>query len=129
MVQCPHCPQYCVQCCTVYRSLKNLLSLHTHITQVVYVQSIQDGDTLTVMPLEGQTGELQLSQHQAATAATSATDLSTQLQILTSVAGSSTMPDIGAADLHQGLGIPQDSSALVKQVEAMLNQGRRDWKF
>ena len=95
------------------------------VAQVVYVQSIQDGDTLTVMPLEGQAGELQLSQQQPGTSTTTSTqDFSTQLQLLTSVAGTSTMAELGTSGIPQGLGIGQDSSALVKQVEAMLNQGR-----
>ena len=77
----------------------------------MFVQSIQDSETLTVVPLDEQSETLQLTQPvdqpDVTTVVTTAADLSTGLQVLTSVSSS--------LDTEQEL--------TVKQVEAMLNQG------
>ena len=77
----------------------------------MFVQSIQDSETLTVVPLDEQSETLQLTQpvdqSDVTTVVTTAADLSTGLQVLTSVSSS--------LDTEQEL--------TVKQVEAMLNQG------
>jgi len=82
----------------------------------VFVQSIQDSETLTVVPLDEQTETLQLAQpvdeSDVTTVVTTAADLSTGLQVLTSVSSSL---DTEQQQLSQEL--------TVKQVEAMLNQG------
>ena len=83
---------------------------------MVFVQSIQDSETLTVVPLDEQSETLQLTQpvdqSDVTTVVTTAADLSTGLQVLTSV--SSTL-DTEQQQLSQEL--------TVKQVEAILNQG------
>lgn len=83
--------------------------------KVVFVQSIQDSETLTVVPLDEQSNTLQLAQpvnqSDVTTVVSAAADLSTGLQVLTSVSSS-----LGA-DQQQ---LPQELT--VKQVEAMLNQ-------
>ena len=82
----------------------------------MFVQSIQDSETLTVVPLDEQTETLQLAQpvdeSDVTTVVTTAADLSTGLQVLTSVSSSL---DTEQQQLSQEL--------TVKQVEAMLNQG------
>ena len=82
----------------------------------MFVQSIQDSETLTVVPLDEQTETLQLGQpvdeSDVTTVVTTAADLSTGLQVLTSVSSSL---DTEQQQLSQEL--------TVKQVEAMLNQG------
>lgn len=82
----------------------------------MFVQSIQDSDTLTVVPLDEQSDTLQLTQpvdqSGVTTVVTTAADLSTGLQVLTSVSSSL---DTEQQQLSQEL--------TVKQVEAMLNQG------
>jgi len=82
----------------------------------VFVQSIQDSETLTVVPLDEQTETLQLAQpvdeSDVTTVVTTAADLSAGLQVLTSVSSSL---DTEQQQLSQEL--------TVKQVEAMLNQG------
>ena len=78
------------------------------------MQSIQDSETLTVVPLDEQSNALQLSQpgdHSDDTVVSTSSDLSAGLQALTSVSSS--------LDTEQQL--PQGLT--VKQVEAMLNQG------
>ena len=81
----------------------------------MFVQSIQDSETLTVVPLDEQTETLQLAQpvdeSDVTTVVTTAADLSTGLQVLTSVSSS--------LDTEQQL----SQELTVKQVEAMLNQG------
>ena len=85
--------------------------------QVVFVQSIQGSETLTVVPLDEQTSSLQLSQQpgdpQGSPVVSTAADLSSGLQAMTSVS-SSLDPSIQQQ-------LPQELT--VKQVEAMLNQG------
>lgn len=85
-------------------------------TQVVFVQSIQDSETLTVVPLDEPSDTLQLTQSVAqsdvTTVVSTATDLSTSLQVLTSVSS-------GLGNEQQQL--PQELT--VKQVEAMFSQG------
>lgn len=79
------------------------------------MQSIQDSETLTVVPLDEQSNVLQLSQpgdHSDATVVSTSSDLSAGLQALTSVSSS--------LDTEQQL--PQGLT--VKQVEAILNQGK-----
>lgn len=79
------------------------------------MQSIQDSETLTVVPLDEQSNVLQLSQpgdHSDDTAVSTSSDLSAGLQALTSVSSS--------LDTEQQL--PQGLT--VKQVEAILNQGK-----
>lgn len=82
----------------------------------MFVQSIQDSDTLTVVPLDEQSDTLQLTQpvdqSGVTTVVTTAADLSAGLQVLTSVSSSL---DTEQQQLSQEL--------TVKQVEAMLNQG------
>ena len=82
----------------------------------MFVQSIQDSETLTVVPLDEQSETLQLTQpvdqSDVTTVVTTTADLSTGLQVLTSV--SSTL-DTEQQQLSQEL--------TVKQVEAILNQG------
>lgn len=82
----------------------------------MFVQSIQDSETLTVVPLDEQTETLQLAQpvdeSDVTTVVTTAADLSTGLQVLTSVSSSL---DTEQQQLSQEL--------TVNQVEAMLNQG------
>lgn len=82
----------------------------------MFVQSIQDSETLTVVPLDEQTETLQLAQpvdeSDVTTVVTTAADLSAGLQVLTSVSSSL---DTEQQQLSQEL--------TVKQVEAMLNQG------
>ena len=82
----------------------------------MFVQSIQDSDTLTVVPLDEQSDTLQLTQpvdqSGVTTVVTTAADLNTGLQVLTSVSSSL---DTEQQQLSQEL--------TVKQVEAMLNQG------
>jgi len=82
----------------------------------VFVQSIQDSETLTVVPLDEQSETLQLAQpvdqSDVTTVVTTAADLSTGLQVLTSVSSSL---ETEQQQLSQEL--------TVKQVEAMLNQG------
>ena len=82
----------------------------------MFVQSIQDSDTLTVVPLDEQAETLQLTQSvdqsDVTTVVTTAADLNTGLQVLTSVSSSL---DTEQQRLSQEL--------TVKQVEAMLNQG------
>ena len=82
----------------------------------MFVQSIQDSETLTVVPLDEQSETLQLTQpvdqSEVTTVVTTAGDLSTGLQVLTSVSSS--------LDTEQQQ-LPQELT--VKQVEAMLNQG------
>ena len=82
----------------------------------MFVQSIQDSETLTVVPLDEQSETLQLTQpvdqSDVTTVVTTAADLSTGLQVLTSVSSSL---DTEQQQLSQEL--------TVKQVEAMLNQG------
>lgn len=82
----------------------------------MFVQSIQDSETLTVVPLDEQSETLQLAQpvdqSDVTTVVTTAADLSTGLQVLTSVSSSL---DTEQQQLSQEL--------TVKQVEAMLNQG------
>lgn len=79
------------------------------------MQSIQDSETLTVVPLDEQSNVLQLSQpgdHSDDTVVSTSSDLSAGLQALTSVSSS--------LDTEQQL--PQGLT--VKQVEAILNQGK-----
>ena len=82
----------------------------------MFVQSIQDSETLTVVPLDEHTSTLQMTQPgdhaDGTTVVSTAADLSTGLQVLTSV--SSTLDTV---QQH----LPQELT--VKQVEAMLNQG------
>ena len=82
----------------------------------MFVQSIQDNETLTVVPLDEQTNGLQLAQPgdqtEGSTVVSTAADLSAGLQVLTSVSSS--------FDAVQQQ-LPQELT--VKQVEAMLNQG------
>ena len=82
----------------------------------MFVQSIQDSETLTVVPLDEQSETLQLTQpvdqSDVTTVVTTAADLSTGLQVLTSV---SSNLDTEQQRLSQEL--------TVKQVEALLNQG------
>lgn len=84
-------------------------------TQVVFVQSIQDSETLTVVPLDEQSDTLQLTQSvdqsDVTTVVSTAAHLGTSLQVLTSVSSS-------LANEQQQL--PQELT--VKQVEAMLSQ-------
>ncbi|XP_027059084.1 uncharacterized protein LOC113685740 [Pocillopora damicornis] len=85
-------------------------------TQVVFVQSIQDSETLTVVPLDEPSDTLQLTQSVAqsdvTTVVSTAADLSTSLQVLTSVSSG-----LG----NEQLQLPQELT--VKQVNAMLSQG------
>lgn len=74
--------------------------------QVVFVQSIQGSETLTVVPLDEQSNTLQLTHHGAQSHGTS--DLS---------AGLSALPSVSQLQQH----LPQELT--VKQVEAMLNKG------
>lgn len=79
------------------------------------MQSIQDSETLTVVPLDEQSNVLQLSQpgdHSDDAVVSTSSDLSAGLQALTSVSSS--------LDTEQQL--PQGLT--VKQVEAILNQGK-----
>lgn len=87
-------------------------------TQVVFVQSLQDSETLTVLPLDEQSNTLALTQQAAGHAGcsnsviNSSNNLSAGLQVLSP--GSSSLDSV-QRQLPQGL--------TVKQVEAMLNQG------
>ncbi len=79
------------------------------------MQSIQDSETLTVVPLDEQSNTLQLAQpvdqSEVTTVVSTAADLRTGLQVLTSVSSS--------LDTEQQQ-LPQELT--VKQVEAMLNR-------
>lgn len=76
------------------------------------MQSIQDSETLTVVPLDGQSDTLQLTQpvdqSSVTTVVSTAADLRTGLQVLTSVSSSL---------------VTEQQELTVKQVEDMLNQG------
>ena len=95
----------------------NSAIFYFYFFQVVFVQSIQGSETLTVVPLDEQTSSLQLSQQpgdpQGSPVVSTAADLSSGLQAMTSVS-SSLDPSIQQQ-------LPQELT--VKQVEAMLNQG------
>lgn len=86
-------------------------------SKVVFVQSIQDSETLTVVPLDEQSDTLQLTQSvdqsDVTTVVSTAAHLGTSLQVLTSVSSS-------LANEQQQL--PQELT--VKQVEAMLSQSK-----
>lgn len=81
------------------------------------MQSIQDSETLTVVPLDEPSDTLQLTQSVAqsdvTTVVSTAADLSTSLQVLTSVSSG-----LG----NEQLQLPQELT--VKQVNAMLSQGK-----
>lgn len=81
------------------------------------MQSIQDSETLTVVPLDEPSDTLQLTQSVAqsdvTTVVSTAADLGTSLQVLTSVSS-------GLGNEQQQL--PQELT--VKQVEAMFSQGK-----
>lgn len=81
------------------------------------MQSIQDSETLTVVPLDEPSDTLQLTQAVAqsdvTTVVSTAADLSTSLQVLTSVSSG-----LG----NEQLQLPQELT--VKQVNAMLSQGK-----
>lgn len=81
------------------------------------MQSIQDSETLTVVPLDEPSDPLQLTQSVAqsdvTTVVSTAADLSTSLQVLTSVSSG-----LG----NEQLQLPQELT--VKQVNAMLSQGK-----
>lgn len=83
--------------------------------KVVFVQSIQDSETLTVVPLDEQSNTLQLAQpvdqSDVTSVVSTAADLRTGLQVLTSVSSSL------VTEQQQ---LPQELT--VKQVEAILNQ-------
>ena len=95
----------------------NSAIFYFYFFQVVFVQSIQGSETLTVVPLDEQTSSLQLPQQpgdpQGSPVVSTAADLSSGLQAMTSVSSSLD------SSIQQQL--PQELT--VKQVEAMLNQG------
>ena len=93
------------------------------------MQSIQGGETLAVVPVDGHHDNMQLSQaqqNQLSPAVTTSADLSAQLQVLTSSADTGQMGDLGVVpqEMPQGMGDSQDPSALAEEVEAILNQGK-----
>ena len=86
--------------------------------QVVFVQSLQNSETLTVVPFDEQSNSPAMSQpvehhcSDSANVVDSSSDVTAGLQVLSS--GSSSLDSV-QQELQQEL--------TVKQVEAMLNQG------
>ena len=91
------------------------------------MQSIQDNETLTVVPLNGEPDTLQLAQSvhhsDVTTVVSSASDLNTRMQALNSVSSRGSASDLENVQEQ----LPQQLT--VKQVEAMLNQSKHDISF
>ncbi|EDO49033.1 predicted protein [Nematostella vectensis] len=90
----------------------NIVAL-TEGTQVVYVQSMHDGETLTVLPVSDHSESLTMSQAQQISSDVTSNQLTSDLQVMTS-------PGVGP-DV-QAVG-DQESSVIVKHMEVILDPG------